>query len=218
MSFKLSLIAKTFQIKPQEQCDHLDLWVQTRHELSSLRTQLLEELHESSKYKLDYWNEEELKMRLISQLFYLAKIEVEDRIDIFFERKLSAVIQNHKLSVQFDCMVATPEPFNQPDVPYFFLQVEPAKSEIPSIEKFKKGKGEKNDPEAQMLIAMLIAQHKNADDKPIYGGFLVGRNWYFTTLIGKKYCLSRQFDATIKKDLFQIVYILCALKDLILNR
>lgn len=65
---------------------------------------------------------------------------------------------------------------------------------------------------------MLIAQHNNADNKPIYGGFLVGRSWCFTTLIGKRYCLSRQFDATVKKDLFQIVYILRALKALILNR
>ncbi len=96
--------------------------------------------------------------------------------------------------------------FNAPQQPYFFLQ------------EFKKGKGEKSDPEAQMLMAMLIAQHKNNGNKPIYGGYLVGRNWYFTTLIGTNYCISRQFDATIQSELFQIAYILRHLKTMILSR
>jgi hypothetical protein len=91
-------------------------------------------------------------------------------------------------------------------MPYFFLQ------------EFKKAKGEKRDPEAQMLSAMLIAQEKNNDGKPIYGAYMIGTGFHFTTLIGKNYCVSDKYDAVFKGHLPQIVFILRKLKELILNR
>ena len=133
-------------------------------------------------------------------------MQLKNKIKVFYERPLAATVENHPLSVIADCMVATPMEFNTPRNPFFFLQ------------EFKKGKGEKRDPEAQMLSAMLIAQHNNQDGKPLYGGYLVGGNWRFTTLIQKDYCVSRQFDATQKTDLLQIVSALRQLKQLILNR
>ena len=69
-----------------------------------------------------------------------------------------------------------------------------------------------------MLAAMLLAQKINDDNKYIYGCYVIENNWYFTTLNGLDYCRSRQFDATQKTDLVQIVYILRELKNLILNR
>jgi hypothetical protein len=68
-----------------------------------------------------------------------------------------------------------------------------------------------------MLAAMLVAQHKNEDNKPVYGSFLIGSNWWFTTLIGQEYCLSREFNASSKADLQQIVFILRRLKELVLE-
>ena len=65
-----------------------------------------------------------------------------------------------------------------------------------------------------MLQAMLIAQTLNQDDKPIYGGYLVGSRWRFSTLIGKNYCISRHFDADTQPELIQLVYILKELKNL----
>lgn len=65
---------------------------------------------------------------------------------------------------------------------------------------------------------MLISQNINQDNKPLYGGFLVGSNWRFATLLGNEYSVSRQFDAANKNDLLQTVYILRKLKDLIINR
>ena len=69
-----------------------------------------------------------------------------------------------------------------------------------------------------MLVAMLIAQQKNQDNKTIYGGYLVGTSWKFTTLSQNEYCVSRIFEATNKNDLMQIVFILRKLKEIILNR
>jgi hypothetical protein len=99
-----------------------------------------------------------------------------------------------------------PGEFNYPEHPYFFLQ------------EFKKEKKEGNDPEAQMLQAMIIAQSLNQNDHPVYGGYLIGSRWRFSTLIGKEYCVSRHFDADEKPDLLQIVFILRHLKELILSR
>jgi hypothetical protein len=69
-----------------------------------------------------------------------------------------------------------------------------------------------------MLAAMILAQELNQDGKPIYGCWLQGKVWNFTTLIGRDYCVSRLYDATNPEDLRQIVFILRKLKDLILNR
>jgi hypothetical protein len=69
-----------------------------------------------------------------------------------------------------------------------------------------------------MLTAMLIAQSLNDDDKTLFGGYLIGHNWHFATLTGKTYSTSRQYDATDCADLWQIVYALRTLKDLILSR
>ena len=103
-------------------------------------------------------------------------------------------------------MVATPLGKNTPREPYFFLQ------------EFKKGKGDKYDPEAQMLAAMIIAEELNEDKHPIYGAFIVGKNWIFTVLNKNEYCRSRQFDASDENTLIQIIFILRNLKGLILNR
>ena len=158
-----------------------------------------------------YWNEEELKIRFIGGLFAIAQIDVEDKIKVFYKRPLSATVQNLHLAVITDCLVATPLKFNTPKKPCFFLQ------EL-NAARYKKGRGEAKDPEAQMLLAMLIAQEKNQDNQPLYGSYVIGSTCYFTTLIGKDYCSSRLYDASEQKDLLQIVFILRKLKDLILNR
>ena len=104
-------------------------------------------------------------------------------------------------------MVAQPKLGGGPNKPYFFLQ------------EFKqKQLWGKTDPQGQMLAAMLVAQEQNADDKYLYGCYVVERNWFFTTLLGSDYCVSRQFDSTRKDDLLQIVFILRKLKELIINR
>ncbi len=206
LPFDINLIVDAFNIQRQADCKHLQDWLTISYELDTIRTSIIEELYQNSKDFVDYWNEEELKMQMISLLFFVANIVEHKKIAIFYERKLSSTINDHLLSVNCDCMVATSSGIIAPKAPYFFLQ------------EFKKGKGEKVDPEAQMLIAMLIAQHQNKDGKPIYGSYVIGRHWYFTTLLGNQYCQANPFDATIKKDLYQIVYVLRALKDLILSR
>jgi hypothetical protein len=184
----------------------IDNWLAVEGKLTDDEVIRLRKLHKKTLHAGDGWNEEELKMKFISLLFDVADIEVDNYIVSFFERPLSAIVKNIKITVICDCLLASPAGIATPRVPYFFLQ------------EFKKQKGDSNDPEAQMLAAMLVAQYRNADEKPIYGAWLVGSIWNFTVLYGQEYFVSRKFDAADFEDLQKIVLILRKLKDLIIER
>jgi hypothetical protein len=200
--YDLSWLANQFGITRQVGCEALARWSLAQGELTPLQQTLFDTLCQEMKEEGDYWNEEELKIQFIGLLFRIADVNVKNKTKVFYERPLSATLQGISLSVVVDCLLAKPMEFNTPQEPYFFLQ------------EFKKGKGEKKDPEAQMLVAMLIAQAKNASDAPVYGGFLVGSVWTFATLTGVAYCTSRKYDASQAGDLAQIVFMLRYLRDL----
>ena len=191
--YDLSLIIKTFDIKVVKKNPILTDWLAAQYELNEIEQSNFDDLYADAEEDSGYWNEEELKINFIGAAFRLAKINTKDRIKVFYERPLAGRVKDHNLSVITDCLVATPLPFNTPDHPYFFLQ------------EFKKRKGDKNDPEAQMLVAMLIAQEMNQDGKPIYGGYLIGQNWNFTLFHNNTYCQSRQYDSTRRDDLMSII-------------
>ena len=92
-----------------------------------------------------------MKIQLIGFLFFIADIDTKGKLKVFYERPLSAKINSYYLSVVVDCLVAAPLPFHTPTHPYFFLQ-------NGSPMRYKKGRGDDKDPEAQMLTAMLIAR------------------------------------------------------------
>ncbi len=206
LPFDLDILAEAFDVQRVGSCNDLTQWLSSTFTLTATELEIIDDIHEEIESNGDYWNEEELKVQFIGTVFYVAKVKQKGKIRVYFERSISATINEYKLSVISDCIVATPQQFSSPRNPYFFLQ------------EFKKGKGEKTDPEAQMLTAMLIAQALNNDNKPVYGSFVVGSEWRFTTLVGKNYCISKKFDATQKKELLQVIYSIRALKNLILDR
>jgi hypothetical protein len=146
----------------------------------------------------DFWNEEELKMNFLAILFQTAEMNEKGKFKLFYERPLSAVVNDYELSVVCDAMIASPKGIGKPKKPYFFMQ------------EFKKQKNAP-DAEGQMLTAMLLAQHENQNSQPVYGCWIQGKNWVFSTLHDKNYCISRQYDASQKDDLHAIF---CALKHL----
>lgn len=202
----ISLLAETFGIVPVNDSPELTTWLHTNATLEADEQQLLTKLYNRSKNLINYWNEEELKMRFISHLLLIADIEVDHQITLFYERPFSAKIDNHMLRVIADCLIATPATFARPKHPYFFMQ------------EYKRSKGDYKDPEAQMLIAMMIAQELNQDGQPLYGSYVYGSRWRFCTLLDRNYCQSAEYDADKYDDLLQIVFVLRKLKDLILAR
>jgi hypothetical protein len=202
----ISFLAETFSIYRRSQCDTLDEWLTVENVLDADEERLFNRTFDDIKDDIHYWNEEELKIQLVGMLFVIANITVRHQIKVFYERSIVGVVDGHEVNVTADCIVATPTQFAKPKKPYFFLQ------------KYKKSRGDSKDPECQMLLAMLIAQELNQDNKPIFGSYVVGNRWTFTTLIGRHYCASEEYNAAKKDDLLKIIFILKKLKMLILNR
>lgn len=204
-TFDLGLIIENFGIQTPETCPALTEWLESSGSLSDNETWLFDRLYARTRLDSGYWNEEELKVKFVGALFEIVDFDTETLLKVFYERRLSATVNNHFLQVKADCLIARPRARHSLKTPFFFLQ------------EFKKRQGEKNDPEAQMLTAMLIAQELNGDGHTVYGGVLFGNIWQFATLTGQNYCLSDQFDATKRDNLLQIIFILRKLKKLILN-
>lgn len=200
-------VLTAFHIKPVKKCIFLDDWLSTAGLLTPLELGILDMAMERYEQLGRGWNEEELKMHFISPIFSVANVNIESVCKTFFERSLLGVINNYELNIVTDCMVASYNEAGLPVNPYFFLQ------EFKQAQRFGR-----TDPEGQVMASMLLAQQINQDNKPVYGCYVIERNWFFTTLIGLDYCVSRQYNSAEKADLLQIVYVLRKLKELILNR
>ncbi len=173
--------------------------------LENLAEQILTKIESRLALEIDGWFEEELKMNLLSPILFLSDINEPKKISVFFERPITAELEQGKISVITDCMVSSIFGVTAPKTPYFFMQ------------EFKKSKGDKQDPEGQMLAAMIAAQYLNKSGKPMYGSFVVGAFWYFTVLDGKNYARSEAFRLTQPKELRQVILTLRKLKQIILT-
>ena len=89
-----------------------------------------------------------------------------------------------------------------PELPYFF------------IHEYKQEPDKDGDPLGQVLVAMAVAQLKNNNSNPILGAYVVGRNWFFVTLVANEYTISNEYDAA-SDDIFQIFAILQKSKEII---
>lgn len=199
-------VIERFNIEKQSECIVLDDWLNVSGTLNDIEEYILDKAQKDIKLTGRDWNEEELKMNFVALVFFVASLNVPKKIQVFYERRLSGEVDGIAISVKVDGMLATPTNANRPKMPYFFLQ------------EFKRSLGDDHDPEGQMLAAMILAQELNKDHKTIYGCWLQGKFWNFTTLINRDYCVSKAYDATNMKDLKEIVLILRKLKFLIENR
>ena len=195
LALDTEILMTTFGLKRNHGCLILDELLKTNVKADDPTMQAMEVHRLRLIEEGDFWNEEELKMQFLAFLFFHIGINEANKIKIFYERALKTKVEGKTISVICDCMLAKPFGVNRPDTPYFFLQ------------EFKKQKNA-DDAEGQMLGAMLIAKTMNGNKKPVYGAFLQGRNWVFSTLHEKDYCVSEQFDATKVEGFGQIIGIL----------
>ncbi len=148
------------------------------------------------------WSEEDLKMKFISHILPLGHLVDNGRFYTYFEKIVSGQIDNIKLRVKTDFMVAAGV-VDVPRNPYFHFQ------------EYKPSKNPTGDSMAQLLEAMLIGQQQNNNGKPIYGAEIVGKNWTFVTLESRSYCLSNTYDSTKHADLKTIIAILRKFKTIL---
>jgi hypothetical protein len=145
---------------------------------------------------VDTWNEEELKMNFIASLLNdFVAYNKSTLYRTYFEREISAVVAGYMMKTKTDFMIAKGI-LDLIKKPFFCFH------------EYKRSKKNADDPIAQVLESMLIAQEINKNDKPIYGVYIIGRYWHFMVMQGREYAISQPYIATKKEELLQIIAIL----------
>lgn len=175
--------------------DKLKQWITVETEKLPQDTEKLAELRKELIENVDFWNEEELKMNFIAPILNQFVKYKSAHYNTYFDRTIAATINDIPLSTEPDFMIAKGI-LGLVRNPYFCFH------------EYKRSKKNPDDPVAQVLIAMLIAQATNKNSNPIYGVYNIGRDWFFMLLEDKTYTISKSFDATEITDLIQIVQIL----------
>ena len=195
----LDKLEAAFGLRQVRQCALLDSWLASTYEPSEFEQTYLQKLQETLILGVDSWNEVELENKFISPLIVFVGFDNE-RFAYFLERDLRGIVGDYELVGRVDGMIASG--FRNPHQPYFCLS------------EYKKHLDPAGDPAAQALAAMLVAQELNEQRLPIYGTYIIGRNWFFMTLSGREYCISQNYSAT-KDELFDIFRIMQGLKQII---
>ncbi|PWK24479.1 hypothetical protein LV89_02992 [Arcicella aurantiaca] len=198
----LDTIEESFGLLQVRSLPILDELLAHKHEADAYEQRYLGSLRED--YLMlggDDWNEVELENKLISPLIVFSGIS-NQKYSYFLERELGATINDIELSGRVDGMIASG--FRNPKKPYFCLS------------EYKRGTDPNGDPKGQALIAMLVAQHLNHDanrndDRPIFGSYIIGRNWCFMALVGKEYAISTDFSC-VDDEIFDIFRIMKGLR------
>ena len=149
---------------------------------------------------IDSWNEDEYKFFFISPFFKLVNF-LSNKYKAFTQRPLSVKYANDTKTTTGNVEFMLAKGIQNPKKPHFFLH------------EYKPEKKRDNDPLGQLLIAMVAAQKINLDDKPIYGVYINGRNWFFVVLDGQNYAVSNPYVVTTD-DIFDLFAVLMHIKEL----
>jgi hypothetical protein len=156
--------------------------------------QAVEELRQLAFEYIDSWNEDEYKFMFISPLIALIKF-ISPNYKVFTQRPMSLKYDNGTKTTDGVVEFMLARGLQTPKHPFFFLH------------EYKPEKRRDNDPLGQLLIAMITSQTVNQDNKPIYGIYVNGRNWFFVVLEGTTYFTSRAFPVD-DDDIFVVAAIL----------
>lgn len=149
---------------------------------------------------IDSWNEDEYKFMFISPFISLTGF-VSQYFKVFTQRPLSVKYQNNTKTTDGLVEFMLAKGLQVHRKPYFFMH------------EYKPEKRRDNDPLGQLLIAMVAAKVQNQDDKPIYGIYVNGRNWFFVILDNNTYAVSNPYVAS-SEDIFDLFAVLLYFKDL----
>jgi hypothetical protein len=196
----LEEVEEYFHLEPVEDSQPLADWQANDIEVNAQDETKLLTLGERLQEHVHDWNEEELKIYFIGELLNLVDY-LHKKYQAFFERRLTVTIDQERLSGVVDCIIAAGR--RSPRRPYFCLH------------EYKPQRHKATDPWGQVLVTMVAAQKLNQDDKPIYGAYVMGRNWYFVVLHGTSHAASLAYDATKEDDLRKIFRMLTYIKQMI---
>lgn len=174
----------------------MSAWTKAETTLNKYEVHQFERILKRAVENIAWWHEGDLRMRFITFVLDLADISDDtEKYITYFEKTISATVENTFLKVKTDFMLANGV-MDKPKKPYFHFQ------------EYKKLKDPNGDPVAQLIEAFLIAQELNQNGKPLYGCTVTGKLWDFFIMEGKTYCVSKSYDCTEKEDLLKIIAML----------
>lgn len=192
-------VEKTFAIKKHRTLPMLDnLTKITLPEDAPIR-ELLEKYRIELFDYIDSWNEDEYKFMFISPFFKQVNF-LSEYYKAFTQRPMSISYDNDTKTTSGNVEFMLAKGRQIPEAPHFFLH------------EYKPEKNRDNDPLGQLLIAMVASQKVNLEDKPIYGIYVNGRNWFLVLLDGKNYAVSNPYVVTTS-DIFDLFAVLLFLKE-----
>lgn len=211
----------TFGLQQVSQCKELDNWLNGTAEIDENEQKILRNLRIKAEAYVDSWNEAELRDQMISPILSLVDYSpIQYFFNAFAERRIEAIVNKVVLKGKVDWLVAFGK--SSPHIPYFF------------IHEYKPQTGANSEPKGQLLATMLAAQVLNKkgiklpenfspkitfDAKsPIYGCYIIGKNWSFVVLKDLQFCISPTYFLSKKQDLKDIIKILKVQKQMIISR
>jgi hypothetical protein len=192
-------VERTFGLRRQDTLNVLEDWLSAGEAATDEERGIIKRLQANLLHKIDIWNEDELKFKLIAPFVSIVNYDT-NLFNSFTQRTLTATVSGITLSGRVDFVVATGKA--KPIQPFFFLH------------EYKRTRGRENDPLAQLLAEMLAAQELNQHKYPLYGCYVQGRNWFFVVLDGREYAESLAFDAT-KDEIYSMLRIMKEAKAII---
>ena len=200
-------LEKTFGIRQVSVLDELSLWLNLADTIVLTETEqnVIPIFQYSLNKNVISWNEQDLSLHFVGPMVSLVDFTEPYRYNLFAERRISAELlsvnnENYYLFGRPDEMIASG--FREPEAPYFF------------INEFKRETDPNGSPLAQVLAAMLVGQAINQNQHPIYGCYILGRDWYFLALKDSSFAISKGYDATTEQ-VFDLYRILKALKEMV---
>ncbi len=195
-SWETQDLEMTFGLKQIWDNQLITNWLASTAIFNEFETELIERIRDRILKNVDYWNEDELKLQSIASILELVNY-TSDNFKSFSQRPLSATVNGISIGGRVDFMLA--KGYQKPTHPYFF------------IHEYKQERKRDNDPKGQLLSELLAAQHQNKDRFPLYGCYVVGRNWFFVLLQGTEYAVSDAYVSS-GNDIYQIIAILRQVK------
>lgn len=183
----------------------LDQWLAMGAPLTEREKASLQDLQALLEQNVRGWNEQELSMNFIGPMLTLVHFTEPYRFNLFAGRHISATLPGLQDEVELagepDGMIATG--YREPEIPMF------------AFTEYKRQLDPEGDPAGQTLAAMLVGQALNGHKQPLYGAYVIGRDWNFMVLEESHYCISRDYSA-LSPEIYDILRILKALKQLVL--
>ena len=201
----LPLLENKFGLRVALELPSLTQWFQQSQQIpiSEIDQIRLADLHEMLYINANNWNEQELSLHFIGPMFSMLKFSDLYRYNLFAQRHIEAKLQEYLLGGEPDGLIASG--YYEPQIPYF------------AFAEYKRQRDPNGDPAGQALAAMLVGQTLNAHQNPVYGAYVVGRDWYFMVLEETHYAISQGHNALQTDELSDILRILKALKEIIIK-